>query len=163
MKSILYVGATLMIGASIYGFVDYKQTSSKKEFKNMYTEEKVVVPEVVTVLEKNDPVITSEGKAKGKITAAKKQTISKSQENEEIISIEPIADEDVLNTTDPAPIEKTEVAIAPTKENVTIRKVKSRKFNSKLFSRAPLREEYIEVKLPDPAKTDIKKTEVKEN
>ena len=40
MKSILYVGATLMIGASIYGFVDYKQTQGKKEFKEMYAEEK---------------------------------------------------------------------------------------------------------------------------
>jgi hypothetical protein len=38
MKSILYVGATLMIGASIYGFVDYKQTSQKKEFKEQYLE-----------------------------------------------------------------------------------------------------------------------------
>jgi hypothetical protein len=37
MKSVLYVGATLMIGASIYGFVDYKHTRSKKEFKEMYT------------------------------------------------------------------------------------------------------------------------------
>ena len=38
MKSILYVGATLMIGASIYGFVEYKQTSQKKEFTSMYAE-----------------------------------------------------------------------------------------------------------------------------
>jgi predicted phage gp36 major capsid-like protein len=36
MKSILYVGATLMIGASIYGFVDYKKTSHNKEFTKMY-------------------------------------------------------------------------------------------------------------------------------
>ncbi len=48
MKSILYVGATLMIGASIYGFVDYKQTSQKKEFTNMYVEEKAKEPVVVT-------------------------------------------------------------------------------------------------------------------
>ncbi len=38
MKSILYVGATLMIGASIYGFVDYNKTRNKKEFKNMYVD-----------------------------------------------------------------------------------------------------------------------------
>ena len=31
MKSILYAGAALMIGASIYGFVDYKKNSHKKE------------------------------------------------------------------------------------------------------------------------------------
>ena len=48
MKSILYVGATLMIGASIYGFVDYKQTKGKKEFKSMYTEKKAIAPVVTT-------------------------------------------------------------------------------------------------------------------
>jgi hypothetical protein len=38
MKAILYAGAALMIGASIYGFVDYKSTQNKKEFKEMYAE-----------------------------------------------------------------------------------------------------------------------------
>lgn len=46
MKSILYVGATLMIGASIYGFVDYNKTRNKKEFKDMYTETEVTQPVV---------------------------------------------------------------------------------------------------------------------
>ena len=45
MKSMLYVGATLMIGASIYGFVDYQKTSHKKEFTNMYKEKTVNNPE----------------------------------------------------------------------------------------------------------------------
>ena len=45
MKSMLYVGATLMIGASIYRFVDYKQTSQKKEFTNMY-DHKITAPVV---------------------------------------------------------------------------------------------------------------------
>ena len=44
MKSILYVGVTLMIGASIYGFVDYSKTRHKKEFKNMYTDKEVTQP-----------------------------------------------------------------------------------------------------------------------
>ena len=38
MKSVLYVAATLMIGAGIYGFVDYNKTSRHKEFKTMYDE-----------------------------------------------------------------------------------------------------------------------------
>jgi hypothetical protein len=46
MKSILYVGATLMIGASIYGFVDYNKSRDKKEFKNMYAEKEVTEPVV---------------------------------------------------------------------------------------------------------------------
>lgn len=45
MKSILYVGATLMIGASIYGFVDYKKSQDKAGFKTMYTEVKKPVEE----------------------------------------------------------------------------------------------------------------------
>jgi hypothetical protein len=46
MKSILYVGATLMIGASIYGFVDYSKTRNKKEFKNMYSGKELTQPVV---------------------------------------------------------------------------------------------------------------------
>lgn len=46
MKSILYVGATLMIGASIYGFVDYNKTRNKKEFKTMYADKEVTQPVV---------------------------------------------------------------------------------------------------------------------
>lgn len=38
MKSILYVGATLMIGAGIYGFVDYKKANQNKEFRSLYNE-----------------------------------------------------------------------------------------------------------------------------
>lgn len=44
MKSILYVAATLMIGASIYGFVDYNKASRQKQFKSMYKEDEVVQP-----------------------------------------------------------------------------------------------------------------------
>ena len=47
MKPVLFVGATLMIGASIYGFVDYKKVSRSESFKKMYEEKKetpVVTP-----------------------------------------------------------------------------------------------------------------------
>jgi hypothetical protein len=46
MKSVLYVAATLMIGASIYGFVDYSKTSKHKEFKTMYDENDIKTPPV---------------------------------------------------------------------------------------------------------------------
>jgi hypothetical protein len=39
MKSVLYVGATLMIGASIYGFIDYQKTSHSREFTRMYKDQ----------------------------------------------------------------------------------------------------------------------------
>jgi hypothetical protein len=38
MKSMLYVGAALMISATIYGFVDLKKSNNAKEFKNLYQE-----------------------------------------------------------------------------------------------------------------------------
>ena len=36
MKAILYIGALLMIAATVYGFVDHKKASNKKEFRGMY-------------------------------------------------------------------------------------------------------------------------------
>ncbi len=65
MKSILYVGATLMIGASIYGFVDYQKTSRNKAFTNMYGEKKTQDPVVI-----NDNGIP--GPVKKEITANEK-------------------------------------------------------------------------------------------
>ena len=56
MKSILYVGATLMIGASIYGFVDYNKTRNKKEFKDMYVEKEITQP----VVEKKLSLVNTE-------------------------------------------------------------------------------------------------------
>ena len=45
MKAILYIGATLMVGASIYGFIDYKKSSHDKNFRNLYdSKEQVAVP-----------------------------------------------------------------------------------------------------------------------
>ncbi len=60
MKSILYVGATLMIGASIYGFVDYKQTHNKKEFKGMYEEKTAPETEITTDTKTTVPVVGKE-------------------------------------------------------------------------------------------------------
>jgi hypothetical protein len=43
MKSLLLIGATLMAGAGIYGFVDYKKKEQSSAFKTLYKEEKPVV------------------------------------------------------------------------------------------------------------------------
>ena len=78
MKSILYVGATLMIGASIYGFVDYQQTSHKKEFNNMYKTGEVIEPAKVITEKKAIVADTKEAlvkEEKAVVTApAKKET-----------------------------------------------------------------------------------------
>jgi hypothetical protein len=39
MKPLLYIGATLMVGAGIYGFVDFKKKNHSREFQSLYKEE----------------------------------------------------------------------------------------------------------------------------
>ena len=160
MKSILYVGATLMIGASIYGFVDYKQSSKQKEFKGMYTEEKNDKP--VVIAEDNNtikPEVTNEVKAEDKKTiVAKKKTVKVSEE-EILPEIKPIPADQKLITDTKKVIGKEEVTVVPAEEHkVTVKK--KRKVTTKIFSRAPLREEYEEEVVP--VKKDTKKTEIKE-
>lgn len=126
MKSILYVGATLMIGASIYGFVDYKKTSQKKEFSTMYGEEKKKAVVVIADNKTTEPIM-------------KKEITSKEIKE----------------------IEKPEAGIKVLDNSNVVKKVKKKKrFSADLFSRAPIREEEIEIKeLEKPA---VKKTENKE-
>ena len=121
MKSILYVGATLMIGASIYGFVDYKKTSQKKEFSTMYGEEKKKAVVVIADNKTTEPVMKKEIKEIEK----------------------PVADIKV-----------------PEKNNAVKKVKKKKKLSANLFSRAPIREEEIEIKMLD--KPAMKKTENKE-
>jgi hypothetical protein len=39
MKPLLYIAVALMIGAGIYGFVDYKKKSQRKTLESLYTKE----------------------------------------------------------------------------------------------------------------------------
>lgn len=161
MKSILYVGAALMIGASIYGFVDYKKTSQEKEFSGMYDEEKPTAPVVVTVNEKSEPAVKKEAVTKKKTTVAKKEAAKK----EEIVvaPVKSIADDERLNTSETKKIEEIPATVIPAKESITVKKAKKKKLNTKLFSRAPLREEMeVEKVLIVPGKTEVKKDDKKE-
>ena len=160
MKSMLYVGATLMIGASIYGFVDYKSTSRKKEFKHMYTDEKTTIPEpVVTTVEK-EPVVE---KAISKNN--KKEIVSKKRgSKEEVVPvIKPIAAEDKIVTEKTSLPEKTTVTVTPSTESFITKVVekKKRKLSSRLFSRAPLRDE-VEIKMVEKKDNTEKKSDIKE-
>jgi hypothetical protein len=81
MKSLLFIGATLMVGAGIYGFVDFKKKNQSREFKTLYKEEKPVVqqpsPEVITspvatvATEKKEIVVETKN-ATGKKTVKRK-------------------------------------------------------------------------------------------
>ena len=171
MKSILYVGATLMIGASIYGFVDYKQTSQKKEFTSMYAEEKATEPEEITVTEKTKPIVTmgnktiNQVKKKESIAAINKQENKKrtTSKEEPITSIQPITNNEKIDIKELKINETTVSAIEIAKESGIEKKVvKKRKFSTRLFGRGALDERYIEPKKIRKVNSDIKKTEDKE-
>src|SRR6185436_131556 len=109
MKSMLYVGATLMIGASIYGFVDYKNSSRKTEFKHMYTEEKTITPEPVVAPVVKEPVVEKAVTKNSKKVVSSKKTSTK----EEVApDLKPIAAEDKMVTGKTSLPEKTTVTIA---------------------------------------------------
>jgi hypothetical protein len=64
-----------MIGASIYGFVDYNKTRNKKEFTNLYKEKEAVVPVTEVAPEKTDlvieekrPLVKKENEVTNKVT-----------------------------------------------------------------------------------------------
>ncbi|HSU27446.1 MAG TPA: hypothetical protein VLJ68_03635 [Chitinophagaceae bacterium] len=80
MKSILYVGATLMIGASIYGFVDYKNANHDKQFSKMYEPQPVkepVVEEPILVTKDGPAVVTEKPVAKSVSVVTEKKTVKK--------------------------------------------------------------------------------------
>ena len=155
MKSILYVGATLMIGASIYGFVDYKQTQNKKEFKEMFVEEKEKVPAVVadnklTKQVAKEEIVSSDRQSKDRITSKNKKVVAEKHvvgNDEAIISIKPIAEDERITSKASREIEKSSVDLKPSKESGVEKKVKKkRKLSTKLFSRGALDERYTEPK-----------------
>ena len=162
MKSVLYVGATLMIGASIYGFVDYKKTSHDKEFTNMYKEQKNTEPVPAVDAGKTGPAVKKEVTIGVKTMVKKKLPVQK----EETTAVKPIADEERMTGKENKVIEKTAVIVTPSKEKVVEKKIvtkKSRKFSTKLFSRGALDERYTKPKIKKAeSKEDSEKTENKE-
>jgi len=157
MKSLLYVGATLMIGASIYGFVDYKNSSKKTEFNHMYTEEKKITPDPVVATDVKEPVVEKAIAKNNKKVVSPKKTGTK--EKEEVApALKAIAAEDKMVTGKTALPEKTTVTVTPSKENFVIKAAakKRRRLSSKLFSRAPLRDE-IEMPVVEKVKKEDKK------
>jgi hypothetical protein len=114
MKSVLYVAAALMIGASIYGFVGYSKTKGSKEFDTMYNEKKA-----------SGMVIVEERKSSSNAAVVSKKELP-----------EPVKEKAV----------KTEEVIKKSTVKKSVSKSKKkRKVSYKSFSRAPLREEVVEV------------------
>jgi hypothetical protein len=116
MKSIFFIGALLMCGAGIYGFVDYQKSKNKQSFKSDFEKNRV------DTKEKTAPV------QEEKITEVKNETVV------------PV----IKNTT--ALKEAKKEKKSETKDVIK----KSKSINYKMFSRAPLKEEYL--KVPEPVK-----------
>ncbi len=120
MKTIWLAGATLMIGASVYGIINYQKTSSKKEFKNLYTDKPAVDPSV----------------NKGQVTVPDTKTSTVIPANNKHTNVK---------TDKPVKDVKTTVSSdKPVTQNDVKPVVHKRRFNTRLFSRAPLDEKYID-------------------
>ena len=151
MKSILYVGATLMIGAGIYGFVDYKKTNHSKELVKMYnskeTSESVSnIKHIENTTEKKAPEIKEKAVVKKLIP-----------QKDEIIEGKMINEEPTI-TKDETVLEK-KMSDVSLNEAVSKNDKRTKKINYKLFSRAPLERKYLEkefkleqLKLGEPGK-----------
>jgi hypothetical protein len=146
MKSILYVGATLMIGASIYGFVDYRKTSNSQEFENMYKAEEpepVVLKTEVKIPATDKPVVEEKKKSAKPVIARKKTTPRKKtkevavEENEIFEPVEKIEIE--------APSVETEM-IEPAIPEKEIKLETKKRISTKMFSRGSMEEKYVEKK-----------------
>lgn len=132
MKSILYIGAVLMTGACIYGFVDYRKTSNRKEFKSLYRTE----------------------------TASTKTALSPEQVRD-VNAIEKVNEKTKIAepATGYSDVDKTERAkeISPVKTvNGTRKFSKRKKLNYKLYSRAVLEKFEPPVIVEDVEKTEKK-------
>jgi hypothetical protein len=149
MKSILYVGATLMIGASIYGFVDYKKTRQKKEFTRMYEapEEKEAV--VVTETKIEPAVVAEPAVVVTKKTVAREKT-GALKSKVEISAAEKMETAPVLVTT----------SVKETTSAKKFKQAKKKKLDYRLFSRARPRE--IPEIIAEPVKVETKTAEIKE-
>lgn len=153
MKSILYVGATLMIGASIYGFVDYKQTHQKKAFQDMYKEEK----KAVAVTPAEEKTVIAEEKISTPVVKEKKviyKKVKTEPTEEPIPVIEPVSEEEKTMSSVKA-IENNTDRPEPASENKVVKKKKVRK---EFFSRGRMPDEV----LIEPVKKESKKSASKE-
>lgn len=141
-----------MIGASIYGFVDLKNNSHKKEFNKLYKEEPVKTAPLNLTDEPAVPVAVKEEKTepvtKKTNPVKKKETVQTSK------SLQPVSADDRVETSVVKSIEQPAVSDKISPENDLEKKVvkKKKKISTKLFSRAPIREEEISLDAALPAK-----------
>ena len=132
MKSILYIGAVLMTGACIYGFVDYRKTSNRKEFKSLYR--------------------TETADTKTELSPEQLRAVNAIEKvNEKPKNVEPATTFSDVNKTESSKETKEVKAV-----NGIRKSIKRKKLNYKLYSRAALEKYEPPVIVEDVEKTKKK-------
>jgi hypothetical protein len=154
MKSMLYIGATLMIGASIYGFADYRQTHNKKEFREMYAEKKSTATVTPVARKSNEKLLTE----KKEVVTDKSANIKKKADikKSEIKSVQPIPDEDKITVKNNILATEPIALPEPPKESSAAKTVKKKKIRREFFSRGrmPEEEELTETPIKETKKSE---------
>lgn len=134
MKSILYLGAILMTGACIYGFVDYRKTSNRKEFQSLYR--------------------TEASSAKSSFSPEQTRRVNAIEKVNEKASIIPsVLSTKLSNAKELEPVKEIKEVKTV---NGTRKSSKRKKLNYKLYSRAALEKFEPPVIVEDAKKTEKK-------
>lgn len=166
MKAILYIGAFLMTGASVYGFIDYKKSNRSKDLNDLYETKKQEVAlqdEKATASPREQKLQTSKTEKANEPAAKTSANIKRSMP---VTVPEVVAEPPKIAAPEniPVAIEEPEAPKSPEasiKENDERKKItttkKRKKVNHKMFSRAPLDEKYLEKEklIEEPSKGTI--------
>lgn len=125
MKSVLYVGASLMIGAGIYGVIDYSKTSQQKAFKNLYADP---APVATDIQSRDLPTLRQSAPEKKAIQFAHAVQTG----TEPIPAVEISANDAITEHTDEPPVSKKSTAAKKTEIEISSKK----ELDLRLFSRA---------------------------
>ena len=141
MKAFLIAGIVLMTGASIYGFIDYKDSSRNKKLTKLYRTEKPSA-----VVEMKQPAKANKTNVVKEIPEIKKSKVEKKKTVEPVeLSVKKtesrMAGKMTINPVEPVKTETVANTVITAKPS-SIKKKK--KLNYKLFSRAALDEQYID-------------------
>ena len=119
----------------------YKQSHGKKEFSEMYREEKTSVPKT------DEPVVVTEeikSDEKTEIAADRQPTAKKTRKREKVATIVPVAKTE-NNEPGDVIIDESNGDVKTSTEPAVKKTKKKKRLDHKIFSRAPLRdEEYAE-------------------
>jgi hypothetical protein len=129
MKAILFTGALLMVGASIYGFIDYRDSAGKKSFKSLYSAEK---PNSASAVETKKEAEVSSGNFTPVKTARTKEVRVEGKESEPLTYKKDVTPVETIKET----LETKAVTVKD--EKARSKSSKKKKVKTKMFSRGAI-------------------------